>query len=86
MNRRWRRNVRRGASMVVLGLLASACQAPMQTGSQCVVEPGYLDDKPAYTWRGDAIDLQDETGYVSPIVVKELEGAVQAHLEQKGFA
>ncbi len=74
------------ALLVLMTLLVSACQAPMQAGSQCVVDTGYLDDKLAYTWRGEAIDLQDETGYVSPIAVKALEQAVQAHLEEKGFA
>ncbi|NOX50340.1 MAG: DUF4136 domain-containing protein [Gammaproteobacteria bacterium] len=69
-------------SMVIL----SACQTPMQAGSQCVVGEGFMDDQSTFTWRSDtAIDVDDNTGYVGPIAVDALEQAVITELAQKGF-
>lgn len=76
---------------IILVLLAcvslAACQAPMQTGSQCVVAPGFLSEASTFTWRSEqALDLDDHTGYVSPLVTKGLAQAVVAELKNKGFA
>jgi len=74
--------------MVFLAALSlAACQAPMQTGSQCVVAPGFLSDASTFTWRSEQpLDLDDHTGYVSPLVAKGLAQAVTAELQSKGFA
>lgn len=67
-------------------LMLSACQTPMQTGSQCVVPDGYLSGASTFTWHeGKALDVEDRTGYVSPIVERGLNQAVIAELEGKGF-
>jgi hypothetical protein len=58
----------------------------MQTGSQCVVAPGFLSGQTTFTWRTDkAIDVDDRTGYVSPIIEQELTQAVIAEMSSKGF-
>ncbi len=76
---------------VIAGLLCalflSACATQMQTGNQCVVAPGFLDEQSTFTWRSDqALDLDDRTGYISPIVARGLTDAVAAELGRKGFA
>ena len=72
---------------IVASLVLTACQAPMQTGNQCVVAPGFLSDASTFTWRSEKpLDLDDHTGYVSPLVEKGLAQAVMAELQGKGFA
>ena len=73
--------------LTLLGLLVlSACQTPMQTGSTCVVAPGFLDEQTTFTWRSDkAIDVDDRTGYVSPIMQKGLTQMVVKEMATKGF-
>ena len=67
-------------------LLAAGCQAPMQSGSQCVVTPGYVAGIEYFQWKSDpAVDLIDQTGYVGPIAVQALEEAVTSELVGKGF-
>jgi hypothetical protein len=59
----------------------------MQTGNQCVVAPGFLSGASTFTWRSDqALDLDDHTGYISPLMAKGLTQAVTAELQNKGFA
>ncbi len=73
-------------TLVLLCALAG-CQTPMQTGSQCVVPSGYLAGESLYSWRnGQAIDVVDGTGYVSPIIEKSLVGSVEKELQGKGFS
>ena len=74
--------------LVILASLAlAACQAPMQTGNQCVVAPGFLSGASTFTWRSETpLDLDDHTGYISPLVAKGLTQAVAAELQNKGFA
>lgn len=68
-------------------VLLAGCQTPMQVGSQCVVEPGHLDQETSFTWRSDqVIDVVDTTGYVGPLVVSALEQAVVNELQSKGYA
>ena len=77
----------RAAILLSLALLVSACQTPMTSGSQCVVEPGYLAQEEQIAWLGDdAVDIQDNTGYISPIVTAALRGAVEQEVAAKGFA
>ena len=73
--------------LLLAAWLVSACQAPLQSGSQCVVEPEYFGHIDTVVWRGEnrGFDLQDETGYVSPIVADLLRQAVVAELANKGF-
>lgn len=62
------------------------CQAPMYTGSQCVLEPGSLASMNSYAWKNDEpIDVDDRTGYVSPLVVGQLKSAIEKELSAKGF-
>jgi len=71
---------------LIVCLFVAACQAPMQSGNQCVVAPGFLSGASTFTWRSDrALDLDDQTGYISPIIAKGLEQAVIAELQRKGF-
>ena len=66
--------------------LLAACQTPMQSGSQCLLEPGSLDAASTFSWHFEKpIDVVDDTGYVSPLVVSQLEKAVVAELQGKGF-
>jgi len=67
-------------------LLLTACQAPMQSGSQCVVEEGYLDTESTFNWRDSGLDVRDDTGYVSPLVKQGLQQAVVTELAGKGFS
>ncbi|MEM9622833.1 MAG: DUF4136 domain-containing protein [Pseudomonadota bacterium] len=77
----------RAALMVSVVTLLGACQAPMQAGSQCVVEAGYLDNESTFNWyAGQSLDLQDSTGFVGPLAVRALEESVQAELAAKGFS
>jgi|GEM_PF-1544383 len=64
----------------------SGCQAPMQSGFECAVEPGYLSAQGVVAWRSsNAVDLIDGTGYVSPLAVREIENAVANEFAQKGY-
>lgn len=72
--------------LAMLALALTACATPMQTGSQCVVAPGFLSGQSTFTWRSDKVlDLDDGTGYVSPLVEQGLAQAVIAELRGKGF-
>ena len=72
--------------LLTVGVLF-ACQTPMQVGSQCVLGPGAMDNAGSFTWRNNApVDLVDETGYISPMVLKSLEEAVSGELTRKGFS
>ena len=71
---------------VALLFCLAACATPMQTGSQCVVPEGFLADAQTFRWRGEtAIQLNDRTGYISPIVERGLVNAVIAEIASKGF-
>ena len=71
-------------TLVMLGV--SACATPMNTGSQCIVEPGTLDEESTFTWRSmPAVQLEDQTGFVSPLALRALEQAVKDELSGKGF-
>lgn len=73
-------------AVCLLPLLAS-CATTMSKGSQCTVDPGYLDAESAYTWYAEtAVDVDDDTGFVSPIIVQQLQEAVEDQLSSKGFA
>lgn len=73
--------------VIVPLLLLAACQTPMQTGNQCVVAPGFLAGQSTFTWRADKpIDVNDGTGYISPLMERGLADAVIAELSSKGFS
>jgi hypothetical protein len=72
---------------ISLLIMLQACQTPMSSGSQCVVEDGYLRHENSFTWHNETpIDLDDTTGLVSPITVKALEQSVMNHLATKNFS
>ena len=72
---------------LVLVLLLSACQTPMLTGNQCAVAPGFLAGQSTFTWHSDnPLDLDDRTGYISPLMEKGITQAVIAELSRKGFS
>ena len=74
------------AVALICALFLSACATPMQTGNQCVVAPGFLEAQSTFTWRSEnPLDLDDQTGYISPIVAKGLSEAVLVELGRKGF-
>ncbi len=75
------------ASVYLFACLSLAgCATPMTKGSHCTVEPGYLDDEFTYAWlSSQAIKLNDETGYISPVMLAQLEQAVVNELTTKGF-
>ena len=73
--------------LMALVLVLSACQTPMQTGSQCVVAPGFLSGQSTFTWRSDKpLDVDDRTGYVSPLMESGITQAVVAQMAEKGFS
>lgn len=62
------------------------CQAPMYAGSQCLLEPGAMAAMQTYAWKNEEpIDLEDGTGFVSPIVLAQLRAAIENELAFKGF-
>jgi len=66
--------------------ILTACQAPMQTGNQCMVAPGFLASASTFSWRSEAmLDLDDHTGYISPLMQKSITQAVASELQSKGF-
>ena len=70
------------ASLTIL----AGCQTPMQSGSQCTMAPGSMAAYNSFAWRSDpAIDLVDDTGYVSPLVIAGLQNAVEDLMKTKGF-
>ena len=76
----------RGVTLGLFSLLVGACATPVSSGSQCVVEPGYLSEKVLFSWTGDdAVVVYDDTGYVSPLAVDSLEERMIEHLAGKGF-
>ena len=76
----------RASLLFAILFVVAGCQTPMYSGSQCVVTPGYAADVNSFVWKSDpAVDLVDETGYVSPIAVAGLRNAVQQELQSKGF-
>ena len=72
---------------VLLGsILLIGCQTPMYTGSQCVLEPGSLAAMQSYSWKdGQTINVDDQTGFVSPLVAGQLKAAIDGELTAKGF-
>lgn len=73
--------------LLVSTVLLMGCQTPMQTGSQCVVEPGFLPMEATFSWLGEPrIHVQDPTGYISPLAVRALEQGVVAQLENQGLS
>ena len=79
--------MKRSCLVLMVTMVLSACAAaPMNKGSHCVVEPGSMAGLQTFTWSTvPAVDLIDQTGYVSPVIVKGLENAVIAELKTKGF-
>lgn len=76
----------RGRIAILACLALGGCATPIQTGSQCTVEPGAFDDEQTFTWHSEpAVALDDQTGFVSPLVVKALEARVIEELSRKGF-
>ena len=72
--------------LVLLAVLSACAAAPMNKGSHCTVEPGSMSGLNTFTWNTvPAVDLNDQTGYVSPVIVKGLEQAVIGELKKKGF-
>lgn len=72
--------------VVLVALLAGCASAPMTKGSHCSVPQGSLDAMVSFTWRtSPAVDLDDPTGYISPVIVKKLEKAVADELGRKGY-
>ena len=72
--------------LIVPTIVLTACQTPMQSGSQCLVEPGYFATIHEFAWTSDEpVDVIDNTGYVSPIAVRSLSNAAAKELERKGF-
>lgn len=72
--------------VLVLLTATAACQTMLDQGSQCTVEPGYLDSVKRISWQGGVgVQVSDKTGYVSPIVVRSLQHAIEAELQKKGF-
>jgi hypothetical protein len=70
--------------LVLLALVG--CATPISKGSHCIVEPGYLDNESTFTWYSEpAIDVDDETGYISPTILRVLEQSVVKELKAKGF-
>ena len=73
--------------VLLAAFILSGCQTAMQTGSQCVVEPGFLAGQSTFTWRSaKALDVEDRTGYISPIMERGLAQTVIRELTGKGFA
>lgn len=67
-------------------LLAAGCATPIESGSQCVVDTGYFDDRPLFTWQQtQGLKLNDDTGYISPLIADQLKTRVMSEFELKGF-
>lgn len=67
-------------------VILTGCATTLNRGSHCSVEPGYLGDTSAYSWYADtAIELNDQTGFVSPLIVTQLQSAIEDELRGKGL-
>ena len=76
----------RGWMVLLVLLVLGGCQTRIDRGVQCMVEPGALSEAQTFSWlEGEPVKLRDPTGYVSPLAVERLKGAVQAELEGKGL-
>lgn len=73
--------------LILLGtMFLFGCQTPMYAGSQCSLEPGSMAGMQTYVWKdGLPIDLDDRTGFVSPLVTSQLKLAIEQELASKGF-
>ncbi len=70
--------------LVITGIWG--CATPMTSGSDCTVEPGALAGMTTFAFRNTpAIDLNDNTGSVSPIHLRQLEEAIITALQMRGF-
>lgn len=58
----------------------------MEAGSHCTVETDFLQKQRTFTWGPDgAVDLIDESGYISPAIVAQLKKRVIRELNFKGL-
>lgn len=62
------------------------CATPLQTGSHCTVDDSFLNAQTTYSWHeGQAVTLVDETGYISPTIMAQLELGLRRELRNKGL-
>lgn len=80
-----------GKSHTLIALLFSTallhgCATPLNKGSHCTVDDSFLNAQTTYSWHTDeAITLSDETGYISPTILAQLELALRQELQNKGL-
>lgn len=73
-------------SCLALTLFLSGCATPMDSGSQCPVEPGYFSTMSTFAWRPtESWSIKDETGYISPLIEQQLRQRFIQEMETKGF-
>ncbi len=74
------------AVLVIFLLALSGCATPMDSGSQCPVDPAYFDTMTTFAWHPtDAWQVKDETGFVSPLIQQQLRKRFVAEMATKGF-
>lgn len=72
--------------LMLVVVLSGCAAAPLNKGSHCSVEPGSMASLKTFTWYAEPpVDLDDHTGYVSPVIVRGLEKAAIGELQKKGF-
>lgn len=72
-------------AIIFLGAIAG-CATTMDSGSHCTVEEGFLRAQRTFAWSEEgAVDLIDESGYVSPAIIERLKKSVIRELGLKGF-
>ena len=66
--------------------LLAGCATSLQTGSHCTVDDNFLNAQSTYSWHEAlAVTLVDETGYISPTIMAQLELSLRQALRNKGL-
>lgn len=67
-------------------LFISGCTTPMNSGSQCTVDPAFFNTMSTFAWRTtDSWTVKDDTGFVSPIIEQQLRNRFVKEMASKGF-
>lgn len=74
------------STAVVLWLMLAGCATYMESGSHCSIDEQILATNTTYAWHQEsALDLIDESGYISPTIVRQLKKRVEAEMASKGY-
>lgn len=83
---RWHRTGVALLCVILSHVLLSGCATNIEAGSHGDRDAAFFDDEKQLVWQPDeAIDLIDESGYISPTILAYLKERVVQELNEKGF-